>query len=219
MSEAEDRDLQAAEYVLGCLDAEQMRAAERLLAEDPAFAHAVDSWQRRLTPLSALVDPAEPPVDLWQRIEASIAPPIRNVVSLRRLRFWQATTAGALALAASLAAMMILRQPERPEVAVLTAVTGGTPVLLATSEPGARLRVQPNGTIAVPSDRDLELWALPKGETRPHSLGVLPASGLQIAANLAVDTQLLVSLEPHGGSPTGQPTGPVLYAGRLSRFD
>jgi anti-sigma-K factor RskA len=26
---------------------------------------------------------------------------------------------------------------------------------------------------------------------------------------------LLVSLEPKGGSPTGQPTGPVLYGGWL----
>ncbi|MFP3656579.1 anti-sigma factor, partial [Burkholderia sp. SIMBA_052] len=27
---------------------------------------------------------------------------------------------------------------------------------------------------------------------------------------------LAVSLEPHGGSPTGQPTGPVLYQGQLT---
>ena len=219
MSEAEDRDLLAAEYVLGCLVAEQVRAAERLLTEDPAFARAVDAWQHRLAPLAALVDPAEPPAGLWQRLEASIASAGRNMVPLWRMRLWQTTTAGALALAASLAAFMILRQPERPAVGVLTAVNGAVPVLLATTEPGARLRVQPNGTIAVPGDRDLELWALPRDAARPHSLGVLPAGGLEIAADLAADTQLLVSLEPHGGSPTGQPTGPVLYAGRLTRLN
>jgi anti-sigma-K factor RskA len=30
---------------------------------------------------------------------------------------------------------------------------------------------------------------------------------------------LLVSLEPKGGSPTGQPTGPVLYGGQLTAVD
>ncbi len=29
------------------------------------------------------------------------------------------------------------------------------------------------------------------------------------------DTVFAVSLEPEGGSPTGQPTGPVLYTGKL----
>ena len=32
-------------------------------------------------------------------------------------------------------------------------------------------------------------------------------------------TQLLVSLEPLGGSPTGLPTGPVLFAGTLTKLD
>jgi anti-sigma-K factor RskA len=31
--------------------------------------------------------------------------------------------------------------------------------------------------------------------------------------------QLLVSLEPRGGSPTGQPTGPVLYGGTLQEME
>jgi anti-sigma-K factor RskA len=48
---------------------------------------------------------------------------------------------------------------------------------------------------------------------------VLPAGGHPIVADLAADTQLLVNLEPQGGSPTGQPTGPVLYAGRLTRVN
>ena len=29
---------------------------------------------------------------------------------------------------------------------------------------------------------------------------------------------LAVSLEPAGGSPTGAPTGPVLYTGKVERF-
>ena len=36
-----------------------------------------------------------------------------------------------------------------------------------------------------------------------------------LRANLAAGTRLLVSQEPTGGSPSGAPTGPVVYAGLL----
>jgi anti-sigma-K factor RskA len=219
MSEALDQDLLAAEYVLGSLDPEQAQVAARMLAEDPIFERAVEVWQHRLTPLSVLAPSAEPPADLWQRIVQSTTPKAENVVPLRRMRLWQASTAGALAVAASLAAFVILRQAEPSAIAVLTPIVGEPSVLLATSEAGRKLRIRPNGPIAVPDGKDLELWALPSGQTRPRSLGVVPADGRQIVAHLEVDTQLMVSLEPRGGSPTGQPTGPVIYAGRLTRFN
>ena len=217
MSDLPDNDLLAAEYVLGSLEGDERREAERLLASDPAFARSVAAWQQRLTPLAAQVPPAAPPAELWERIEANIAPtPTADIRPFRRrVRFWQATTAGALAIAASLAAFIVLHRTEVPQVAVLSPLAGGAPVLTATVEPGGTLLVRPTTAITVPGDKDLELWALPKGETHPRSLGVLPASGRQLVAQLASDTQLLVSLEPKGGSPTGQPTGPVLYGGWL----
>ena len=61
MSDSAENDLLAAEYVLGCLSAEEASAAERLLAEDADFANAVEAWQRRMTPLAALADPVAPP--------------------------------------------------------------------------------------------------------------------------------------------------------------
>jgi anti-sigma-K factor RskA len=74
---------------------------------------------------------------------------------------------------------------------------------------------------ARPAGSDYELWALPKGAA-PVSLGVLPAAGassrtltvMQKQA-LALSTQVAVSIEPLGGSPTGQPTGAVLYVAPL----
>ena len=218
MSDQPDRDLLAAEYALGALEGAERREAERLLAGDPAFARSVAAWQQRLTPLAAQVAPVAPPLDLWQRIETTIAP--TNVVPYRRrVRFWQTTTAGSLAIAASLAAFMLLHQPAPPRVALLSPLSGGAPVLVAMTERDSGLSVRPTAAIPVPGDKDLELWALPRGETKPRSLGVLPAAGGQLIAELAPDTQLLVSLEPKGGSPTGQPTGPVLYGGWLTTVD
>jgi anti-sigma-K factor RskA len=192
----------------------------RLLETDATFAAAVRDWEERLTPLAAGVPPVAPSPEVWERIAATTAPPVVvPFASRRRLRVWQTSTGAALALAASLAAFAVLRSPPLPRVAVLAPTTGGVPVLLATAEPNGVLRIRPDGTIVVPSDHDLELWALGAGETRPRSLGVLPASGVRMVTALPQGTQLLVSLEPRGGSPTGQPTGPVLYGGRLADLE
>jgi anti-sigma-K factor RskA len=74
-----------------------------------------------------------------------------------------------------------------------------------------------------PAGKSYELWGLPDGGA-PVSLGLLPASGEVrrdlVAAQrvaLAASTKVAVSLEPAGGSPTGAPTGPVLYVAELQR--
>lgn len=217
MSDQPDNDMLAAEYALGSLEGEERRRAEHLLATDAAFARSVAAWQQRLMPLAAQVSPVAPPTDLWQRIAADISPSIAAEILpfRRRVRFWQGTTVAALAIAASLAAFIVLHHPQPQEIAVLSPISGGTPVLIATAERDGALVIHPTAPITVPADKDLELWALPQGETKPRSLGVLPASGRQLVAELASNTRLLVSLEPKGGSPTGQPTGPLVYDGSL----
>lgn len=187
------------------------------------------AWERRLAPLAGLVPPQAPPPDLWTRIEASTAPKLEPLVARReewrqparrpapshQVAAWRAATAGALALAAGIAAFAFLREPPTPPIVAVLAPPGGVPVFVAEAAKGG-LRLRPAGTVQVAAGKDLELWALPAGATRPESLGVLPAAGrLVSAANLAPGTQLLVSLEPQGGSPTGQPTGPVVSAGQL----
>jgi len=84
------------------------------------------------------------------------------------------------------------------------------------------LQVEPLSLAAVTSAQDLELWAIKPGG-KPISLGLVPAVGkgrIQLSeaqrALLTAPLTLAVSLEPHGGSPTGQPTGPVLYQGQLA---
>ncbi len=232
MSDQPDRDLLAAEYVLGTLEGEDDRMARRLLGEDPDFARSVAKWQRRLSPLARLAVHAPPPSDLWGRIEGTLGPatpaPVQppSAVPLapaprwyQSVRLWQAGTAAGLAIAAGLAAFILARAPPPPRVAVLSPTAGGAPALVAVDQ-GHQLTIRPGPNLAaVPSNHDLELWALAAGAKRPRSLGVLPADGKQLATVLPPGTQLLVSLEPKGGSPTGLPTGPVLYGGRLTSMD
>jgi anti-sigma-K factor RskA len=68
-----DKDVLAAEYVLGTLGADERAEAQALIAIDSRFAEIVRSWERRLGELSAMVDPVDPPSDMWDRIKAGVA--------------------------------------------------------------------------------------------------------------------------------------------------
>ena len=225
----DDPGLAAAEYVLGALPPEQARAVEALALADPAVAASLQAWEARLAPLADLVAPVQPPREVWRRL--ALAAGLEDDRGRRRRvyspaqRFWRSVglwrglTLGATAAAAALAFVLL-----RPVAAV-------QPDLLAAlspaGTPGATflVRIGPDGSATVVATtapdqapgRALQLWALPAGGTVPISLGVLPPDGrAQLRAPARAGTQLLLSDEPEGGSPTGQPTGPVRYQGAIT---
>jgi anti-sigma-K factor RskA len=68
-------------------------------------------------------------------------------------------------------------------------------------------------------DRSYQLWIATAPGAAPQSLGVLGTDDYTVQATLAAYDPAVVnnatfgiSLEPLGGSPTGQPTGPVIHA-------
>jgi anti-sigma-K factor RskA len=69
MIENPDKEVLAAEYVLGTLDAAERAQAQQLIASDPAFAAVVGDWERRLGELNVLVAPVEPPPAILERIK------------------------------------------------------------------------------------------------------------------------------------------------------
>lgn len=233
----DEPEIVAAEYVLGTLDLAEAEAARLRIEADRGFAALVTAWERRLAPLAALVAAITPPAGLWARIEDSTGRAATSAAPAPGPRpandngggFWRVTALAFMAIAAGLAAFIVLRPPprpivaeavvSRPYVAVLSPASGGAAVLLAVADSNGAIRITPSAAIVVPADRDLELWSLPAGAAKPASLGVLPVSGKSVRANGAEGMQLLVSLEPKGGSPTGQPTGAVVYAGKLAIAD
>ena len=225
----DDPDLAAAEYVLGTLLPEQARAMEALALADPSVAAQIEGWQVRLAPLAALATPRHPPPELWHRL--ALATGIEEAQARRRARrgplgrlwrspgFWRLGTLGATAAAAALAVLLLRPPPPAPP--------GFLAALSPAGAPGATflVRIGPDGSAAIvataPPDqgpgRALQLWALPAGGTVPVSLGVLPPDGrAQVRAPAVAGTQLLLSDEPAGGSPTGLPTGPVRYQGAIT---
>jgi anti-sigma-K factor RskA len=74
MSEADDdKDVLAAEFVLGTLDVDDRANAQMLMAIDPDFVANVARWERRLGELHTLVGPVDPPKSNWDWIKARIA--------------------------------------------------------------------------------------------------------------------------------------------------
>jgi anti-sigma-K factor RskA len=69
--------------------------------------------------------------------------------------------------------------------------------------------------------RSYELWLIPSRSTTPRSLGIVGSDEFTqrpLPGNVDLDmlrgATYAVSLEPSGGSPSGAPTGPILFTGR-----
>ena len=214
-------DRLAAEYVLGTLSGGARRRFDALLPAHPALRDAVAAWESRLLPMAMNAVTVQPGARVWNAIEdrlgwtASVAP---RTASAGRLRFWQL-----FATAATVAAVVLgtvpRREPVAPPMIVVLHATQGSQTIVAGLSPDRRqLSIQPLQKVALTSDQSLELWALKK-EGPPASLGVIAADKLTAINRKALpgDTKgLAVSLEPLGGSPTGAPTGPVLFVGDVT---
>jgi anti-sigma-K factor RskA len=223
-------DALAAQYAAGTLRGGARRRYEALLPSHPALRAAHQRWQERLMPLTAALAPQTPPPRVWQRVEARLWPEAAASAAprwWRRLAPWRALTA--LASTAALAMALVLALPERvqpPVVVVLQGTEGATHGLntfvASVSGDGRALVTRPLLPVSVQTDRVLELWSVPP-EGAPRSLGLISSSGATVIARERLPASLLrggtaalaVSVEPPGGSPTGAPTGPVLYAGKL----
>ena len=190
-------------------------------AEEPSPAPVVEE---PVTPPKLLDEPPAtkpvtglPPWITSKPAEKAAAPP--RLTLWNNPNFWRATTAGGLALAAALALFAIVRAPEAPQYhAAIVAMEKPGATWMAETMPDGRIKLTAMTPIEKPPNSDLELWALPKGVAKPIPMGIIPASGVMMVPghDMKMDgLQLLVSLEPPGGSPSGSPTGPVLYGGTL----
>lgn len=219
--------LVAAEYVLGVLGAEERREVERRLMHEPALAAEVAFWEERLGGLADAVAPVAPPQHTWSQIEAAIASPqaARPASLWQNLAFWRgfSIASGTLA-AASIAALVyigLIPAARAPLMATLAGSSGQPNVVAALT--GNDLLVVP-AALLTNDPRAVELWLILPNQS-PHSLGLIhPGQAMRLtippdlADRLTPDAALAISLEPPGGSPTGQPTGPVIASGRLTRL-
>lgn len=231
----DDPDAAAADYLFGQMNEAETDAFENLLARDAALAALVRRWRGVLGELD-LTAPEVPADDaLWQRIAAATAAsaerrPAPAAAATRgwlaglwdNLPVWRGVgVAGALASALlAVASVTLLQRPAGDVrfVAVLVADGATTPGALVEIGSDGRARLLPLAEIPVPDGRALEVWTLPDPATGPVSIGLLDRArqiGLDIGDLPATTTGQLfeITLEPATGSPTGRPTGPIIYKG------
>ncbi len=215
----------AAEYALGTLHGGARRRMEQLIHREPAVAAAVRAWETRLWPLTRAIAPAEPPAELWRKIERRVLPPLDGSPP-RGLWPWLLSGATLVALTAALILLGDFRQPEQVPVpaANYTAMLGPATAVswwwVQADAGSGELIVTVLSKPEMAPGTDGELWLLRGEGEAPLSLGVLPTKGrmrkaLPHADQFARGTLLAVSEEPIGGSPTGAPTGRVLFTAKL----
>ncbi len=227
-TDAAGRDALAGEYVLGTLDARTAARVTVAMQADPEWRLAVEDWEARLAPLALLARPEAPPPNVWERIETRIAPAVTPRLKRERrwVWVWRAWALGATAAAAGIAAFAFIpRGPERMMTVMVT--NRDVPGVYAEVDRKGVMRINTSPAVSgrnlqAPSGRVLQLWALAPGATAPTSLLVLPAEPGRVviipAPRVTPVPGMLVeiSVEPEGGSPTGRPTGPIWFIGRLS---
>ncbi len=233
-----NHSLRYAEYVLGVLDADMRAAVAHEIETTSEAATAVALWQRRLIPLGDSIAPVAPAPYVWARIQHALqlAAPARTPVPTRRglwnnlpLWHWLGLGAGAVAVALLITVMLPRLHPQPP------APAGGLDYMAATIQQDngttgwtatmdlhhARMVVVPATPQALAQGRAPELWLIPAGQ-KPISVGMIArdrpttiALDPAMLARLGPTAALAVSVEPIGGSPTGQPTGPVIAKGAI----
>lgn len=139
---------------------------------------------------------------------------------------WRAAAIGAAALAASFIGLQVggitLPFAPKPEpagrfVAVLNP-QGSSPGFLIRVDIGARRLAVERLANQAPDGKDYELWLIEPDE-KPKSLNVVGRDKVQQVSfrseHQGQALQFAVTLEPEGGSPTGEATGPIVFSGQL----
>jgi len=240
MTEDEDIDGLAAEYVLGSLDPSERMAVDVRRRGDRALAAAISAWEHRLGPLSWRAPEVQPPAHLIESILQRIAAPrTAEVVILRRhAKRWRGIAAAATAIAACLGLavgwFLYERIVEPTHLVAELYRAAGTSTADEIMHPAFVVSVDLNPcaitarpvTAQPRPGRNYQLWIMRQGVAAPESLGVLSSPEAltapcpdPIAPTTLLNATLAVSQEPDGGSTTGTPTGPFAFLGKLMALE
>ena len=178
--------------------------------------------------LNTAYDEVVPPPGTYGSIEERLFGNARPAVGWwHSVVFWRRSALAALLgmFMVSGLAMWQAAQQSVPATRLVVSLAGeDSPLrLVALIDSTGSVRLSGEGS-PLAADRDLELWYVGQNSP-PVSLGVLNRDAPsafelepEIAGKLGEGATLAISLEPRGGSPTGQPTGPVLAAGQARKI-
>lgn len=223
----------ASEYVLGTLTGRARRRFETWMRDSYHVRSVVWHWERQLSPLAEATSGVQPRARVWEQVlertggkaAAQAERAIARARWFERLGLWRGLSLVATAAAVVLAVLLartpteVVTPQAQQYVAVVNDPQSQPLWLVRVDVQQGRLAIRSiNATAPAPAN-SYELWILPAGGAAPRSLGLLPTGTASVDAELPLELRpllasaqgLAVSLEPAGGSPTGAPTGPVVY--------
>ena len=184
MTDTDNIDDLAAEFVLGTLDANERANVAFRRQRDPELAAAIEAWQARLAPLNEQVAPVAPSpllkpkvIDRIHLAQSAGSVP-SNVIDLQqRVARWRSLALGASALAACLAGFIVVREAVQPAVpksyvAVLQK-DAQSPAFLMTVDIDSRTFTVRPVAAERQTGKSYELWLVNAKLGAPRSLGVV----------------------------------------------
>ena len=216
--------LLAGEYVLGLMTGAARRRFERLLMQSTELRTELTFWEERFAAWNLALAPVEPPANLWWRLLGRVRAESRPRGAERRNSFWRAWAVAATVVLALLVVMQRVTPPaeQKPAEFALVSDAMGQPLWVISVHPETnRIDMKAMGDHNPPVGKSYELWMLP-GTGSPLPMGLMNPTGStsetvssELLQKLATAKGIAISLEPQGGSPTGLPTGPVLWTAAL----
>lgn len=241
MTDNEDIDGLAAEYVLGSLGPSERKAVSERRRHERALNEAIATWESRLATLNDGLPGVAPPADLYDKVVSSVRAAAGRDAGrspVQRREDWRSSLmVGTLALAACLLlALGIIRYLGTQDPELLVAQLHRTNAQGTGDEahlPAFAVAVDRKGTLSVrpilvrPTlGKSYALWVVPQSGATPIFLGTVSPSApttLPWSASRPlrdfVNSSLMITLEPEGISVAQLPVGQVAFSGTLLRTD
>ncbi len=217
-------DALCGEYLVGTLRGAARRRFERAVREEPGVARQLQYWQRFTPGRYTKMVEAQPPAKGWQRLERELDLARYRMPWHRRTGFWRGWAVAATSALVILVGADLLNQeaaaPQVVQIAQLQGKVAAASVTAHLSKDGRTVVLHPDRPVIAGPAQSFELWLIP-ADGKPLSVAVLGNLDARFElppahrGRLRPGAQLAVSTEPAGGSPTGQPTGPVIFAGPI----
>lgn len=231
MSDIQSRpqDGEALAYVLNLMGPSEKRAFEAALLDDPDLADEVWQLEEALSPLADALTPRRPSRQMSRAVVERLFPErvrVRTrpsaIFQLATDTFFAATVVAATFIAVVISQPTLLAPAEGPERQLIAGVPlgdAGEAVLLVRQVGDDMLVLS-----AIPSAdpaHSHQAW-LVANDGAAHSIGLVPENEPQrieltddVRRLLAEGVRIIVTVEPPGGSPTNEPTGPVAGTAEL----
>ena len=210
LSDPDERNQAAAEYVLGTLDKRAKARFEALMAVSSDAQEEVEQWREHLDVFNTSLEPLEPSADLWKQISAETAPK-------KGFSFWSWQPIAAFSFVLLVTVGFFFQQGGQPENVYVHLIKNEQQQpgwVVNTALEQNQLIIQSMRPVSMPDNAFYELWFMEEG-AEPITLGFLPANGerrITIPAewkDRLMKFEIVVTMEGPNGAPNGYEMGPV----------